>query len=100
MHKDMLIPDITFILDIPADVAIRRMKKEREMEKEEKEIERECRNEPKFESNIDFLKKLRQRYLEMPKILPNENIYIVNGGKSIREVSKNIIDIFDSDISL
>ncbi len=81
MHKDIIIPDIILIFDSPVEVVRERMS-------------RDMRDEHKFESNIEFQKKLRQKYLELPKIFPDEKIIIIDGNKTIPEVEKEIIEIF------
>ncbi len=78
MHQGFLIPDVVFIIDVPVDVAKKRIAKDDE------------RAEQKFEADKDFLEKVRQNYLEMPRLLPQENIVIVDGTKSIKEVSEDI----------
>jgi len=76
-HKGMPIPDITFIIDTPAEIAAERMKKD-------------SRNEHKFENNLNFQRKLRSKYLEMQKYFPDENIIIINGAKTIKEIAEKI----------
>lgn len=86
MHKNMPVPDITFIIDLPADLARKRMKKEgRKMEQ-------------KFEKSIEFQELLRKAYLKMPKILRNEKIFIIDGTKNPEEVFDAIKEIYDREI--
>lgn len=80
MHKDMIIPDLILIFDSPIEVVRERMS-------------RDMRDEHKFESNIEFQEKLRQKYLELPKIFPDEKIIIIDGNKTIKEVEKELIEI-------
>lgn len=82
-HKGMLIPDIIIIIDVPVEVAEKRMRKE-------------IRNENKFEANTEFKDKLRQRYLEMPKVLNGEKIVVIDGTKTIEETGKEIIEILQN----
>lgn len=77
MHSGLPVPDITFFIDVSVEVAIQRMKKD-------------SRNEQKFEKSLEFLEKLRQRYLEMPKLL-NENIIIIDGNRDIETIHKEIM---------
>ena len=75
MHENLPIPDVTFIVDVPAEVAIERMKKD--------EIRQ---TEQKFEKNIEFIKKLRENYLKLKDELKGYNIFIIDGRKSINEI--------------
>lgn len=77
MHSGLPVPDITFFIDVPVQVAIQRMKQD-------------SRNEQKFEKSAEFLEKLKQRYLEMPKLL-NENIIIINGDRDIQTIHQGIL---------
>lgn len=77
MHSGLPVPDITFFIDVPAEVAIQRMKQD-------------SRNEQKFEKSPEFLEKLRQKYLEMPKLL-NENIIIINGNRDVETIHQEIL---------
>lgn len=84
MHKQNFIinqtkPNLVLILDITSDEAIRRLKLSRESPE-------------KFEK-LNFLDKVRSHFLNMKEYFPDENIQIINGMKSIEEVSKNIIEI-------
>lgn len=87
MHSGLIIPDITFIIDVPVDVAIERMK-------------RDLREEHKFEANFDFLEKVRRKHLEIPSLFPNEKIIVIDGNKSIDEVFKEIKKKFHENINL
>jgi len=83
MHSGFLVPDIVFILDVPVEVAVKRMKKD-------------VRKEHKFEANLDFLEKVRHNYLKLPKLLPEEKIFIVDGEGSIGDTTEAVIEIFES----
>lgn len=76
LHKNMLIPNITFILDISPETALQRIQASRErIEKFEKE---------------SFLKDLRENYLKLKDFPPKENIKIINAEKPIEEVFSEI----------
>ncbi len=77
MHSGLPVPDLIIIVDVPAKTAKKRMKKE-------------ARDEQKFEKNLEFMEKLRKKYLEMPKLLPGK-IVIVNGNKSVEKVHQDIM---------
>ena len=72
-NKKFLKPDIAFIMDLKPEIALERIKK---------------RKKEKFE-NIDFMKKLRKKFLELPGIL-GDNIKIVDASKDADEVFGNI----------
>lgn len=73
-HVGMPVPDITFIVDVTPETAFSRMKNE------------QGRSEQKFESNLDFVKKLRANYYLAKEILKDELIIIIDGEKNIEEV--------------
>jgi len=76
LQEDMPVPDAVFLIDTPAEIAAERMKKD-------------SRDEQKFEANLNFQKKVRQKYLELAKLFPNK-IFIVDGTKSVEEISTEI----------
>jgi len=73
MQSNMPFPDVTFIIDTSAETAQERMKQD-------------SRDEHKFEANLNFQKKVREKYLELKSHFPNQNIFIINGSKSIPEI--------------
>lgn len=85
MHSGLPAPDITFIIDLPAEIASERMKKEAE------------RKEHKFEANADFLEKVRQNYLKTKELL-GENIFVINGNRKQEEVFNDIRIIIDREL--
>lgn len=72
-NKDFRKPDTTFILDLPAEMALKRI---RHREKE------------KFEQ-LEFMKKLRKNFLELKKHL-EDNIVIIDASKTKEEVFEGI----------
>lgn len=72
-NKNFLKPDVAFIMDLRPEIALERIKR-REMEK--------------FE-NIDFMRNLRGRFLQLPKIL-KDNIKIIDASKEADEVFEDI----------
>ena len=72
-NKDFLKPDITFILDVEPDVALKRI---------------EYRKKEKFEQ-LGFMKKIRENFLKLPEMLEDQ-IMIVNSNKPIKEVFNQI----------
>ena len=73
VNKWFLKPDLALILDIKPETALERIK---------------TRKKEKFEQ-LGFMKKLRRRFLEMPKLL-NDNIRIIDASKSKEEVFEDI----------
>ena len=74
MHRGLPIPDLVFIVDVPAEVALKRMKKDSVRKTEQK-----------FEKDKEFITQLRKNYIELTK-LPNHHIIIVDGTKSIEQI--------------
>lgn len=74
-NRNMLIPDITFVLDIDAQIAYerRRIESIRDV----------------FERDIEFQKKVRNNYLNLTNIL-NENIIIIDASKDPERVFETI----------
>jgi len=86
MHGQIIVPDITFIVDVPVEVAIERMKKDNNRKEQEQ----------KFESNIEFNRKLRQCYLDLPKKMPYRKIILINAVPSPEDIfEKQIKPVFD-----
>jgi len=78
MHKGILIPDLTIIIDVPAKLALERMN--RDAGRDFKEV---------FEK-ISFQEELRKNYLELPKAMPEERIVIIDGRGVENEVFKKV----------
>jgi dTMP kinase len=83
MHKGMPVPDFVFIIDAASEIAVDRMNKDLN-----------TRNKHKFEKDKEFLEKVRQNYLKMPQIFPEEKIIILDGSKSIEEIFQDIKKYF------
>ena len=75
LHKGVVAPDLTLIIDIPVEVA--HYRQERDPARKYKEV---------FEKDGEFQSRLRQNFLDLPRILPAERIVIVNGNRSQDEV--------------
>jgi len=73
LNKEFLKPEITFIMDIKPETALERIKN---------------REKEKFE-NIEFMIKLRSRFLDLPRLL-TDNIKIIDASKSKEDVFKDI----------
>ncbi len=72
LHRYVLKPDITFILDIPIA-----------------EFRNRAQDKDDVFENVAFQEKLRAAYLELPKILA-EDIAVLDGTKSIEEIHSQI----------
>lgn len=82
LQNNIIDPDITFIIDLPAKIAQLRMKKELN------------RTEHKFEANIEFLEKVRQNYLKLSKVFKNNKIFVINGDQPREKITQQIIKIY------
>lgn len=74
MHKGVLIPDLAIIVDVPAEIALKRIAED--SNRPHKEV---------FEQK-DFQEELRRNFLNLPAALPDENIIVIDGNKPITEV--------------
>ena len=72
-------PDLTFILDVPAEVSIARVK--RRVTDLPDRMEQE---------NVDFYKKVREGYLLLARSLP-ERFHVVDGTRELRENQEDIL---------
>jgi dTMP kinase len=75
MHKGLIIPDVTFIIDVPAELAVKRIKKDSIRQEEQK-----------FEKNLEFMQELRTNYLDIPNKIPNRNFIIIDARSGIDEI--------------
>ncbi len=73
-------PDATIIVDVPAEESVKRQQ------------ERDGGKSSIIFENPEFQSKIRQRYIDLEEIL-DENIYIVDGTRSIEEVHEDIVKI-------
>ena len=74
LERFAVLPDVTFLLDIPAEVSLERIGK--------------SRFEVTLYEKLDKLRKVRKNYLELARMYPN--IVIIDGTKPIEEVHKEI----------
>lgn len=73
-------PDVTIIIDVPAEESIKR------------QMDRDGGESSIIFENLEFQKGIRKRYVELEEIL-DENIYIIDGNRSIEEVHKDILEV-------
>ncbi|MDO8427786.1 MAG: dTMP kinase [Candidatus Diapherotrites archaeon] len=76
LHKNMLVPDLVLLLDVDPETALQRIKTDRT------QID-------KFEQ-LEFLTELRENYLKLKTLLPNEHIAVIDANSSIETVLESI----------
>tara|TARA_Y100000310_G_C20564756_1_gene754905 strand:- start:395 stop:1003 length:609 start_codon:yes stop_codon:yes gene_type:complete len=79
LHTGFPIPDFVFIVDVDLDKASERMKKDQIRDVEHK-----------FEKNRDFQGKVKENYLKLIDLLPEENIIVLDGNKTIEEIFEDV----------
>lgn len=82
-NKEFLKPDIAFIMDIKPEIALDRIR---------------SRKKEKFEQ-LEFMKRLREKFLELPEIL-EDNIKVIDSSKSQKEIFEEIIREIENVLSL
>ncbi len=84
-YDNILIPDITFIFDVSRENIEKRLAK-RWWEKE-------------FFENLDFLEKVKNKYLESAqKLKETRKIYIIDANKGIEEVFEEVVSILEGEM--
>jgi len=78
-HYGLLIPDLAIVLDITPEEYAERATKERGTHVEI------------FDQNKEFIARVREIYLQMPKLLPDENIKIISAMPTFEEVHQQVI---------
>ena len=73
-NKPFRKPDIAFILDVEPSIALKRIS---------------YREKEKFEQ-LHFMKKIRENFLKLPKLL-DDNIKIINSSESLKNVFEDVI---------
>jgi dTMP kinase len=84
LNSKFLLPDAIFIIDVPVEVSIGRIKASRfrfELFEERKKLE-----------------KIRKNFLELSK--EYKNCFVINGNRSIEEVHKEIVKIVEEKLKL
>lgn len=97
MNEICRVPDIVFLVDVPVEVALERIRK-RAAEGGRDEEGREV-----FERKKDFLEDLRANYLALSSELPEEEgkrMYVIDGNKPEGEVLQEIIGYLRKVINL
>ncbi len=83
-HEGLPVPDLTFIVDVPASVAAQRMASDNRASLH------------KFEANIDFLEAVRTQFRRMPSALPQERIIIIDGAHNTEDVFAQVRRAFEN----
>jgi len=78
LHEGILMPDLTFILDIDPGLSMQRL-----------------RSEEKFEK-IEFQKKVREKYLELSKQYPNT--YLIQTGGTRMQTHQEMLDVLQKQL--
>ncbi len=81
ISKHIIRPDITFILDIDPKIAIER-------------ITSRGKSTTSYE-NVEFLKKVRENFLKLKEIFPNDNIIYINGEEKPEKILNKILNIIE-----
>lgn len=81
-HKGMPVPDLVFLIDVPVEIAAERMAKQKDG------------REAKFESDLDFQRKLRDNYLALKAKFIMEPYHIINGAQPVEKVHEEIKKIY------
>ncbi len=81
-----ILPDLTFLIDIPVEEGLKRIKRERKTDRIEQE-------------DLEFHKKLREGFLEIARKNP-ERIVVIDGTKNQDEIFQKILQILRERTSL
>ncbi len=82
INKHARRPDATIIVDVPAEESVKRQEK------------RDGGKSSVIFENLDFQSKIRERYINLEEML-NEDIYVVDGLRSKKEVHRDIIKVVE-----
>ncbi|MFP3284195.1 MAG: dTMP kinase [Candidatus Nanopusillus acidilobi] len=81
ISKYIIKPDITFVLDIDPKIAMER-------------INSRGKSITSYE-NIEFLKKVRENFLKLKEIFPEDNIIYINGEEKPEDILNKILNIIE-----
>jgi len=81
ISKYIIKPDITFVLDIDPKIAMER-------------INSRGKSITSYE-NIEFLKKVRENFLRLKEIFPEDNIIYINGEEKPEDILNKILNIIE-----
>ncbi len=75
LNEKFRIPDLTFIIDVPAEVAMERIKSSR-------------KGKPEFFEDVDKFKGIRANYLKLKDQFPN--VHVIDGNRPIEAVAADV----------
>jgi len=81
ISKYIIRPDITFILDVDPKIAVER-------------VNLRGKNITSYE-NIEFLRKVRENFLKLKEIFPEDNIIYIDGEEKPEEILNKILNIIE-----
>lgn len=84
VQKNLLVPDLTIIIDVPGEEAYNRIKAKRKT--------------TKFEEP-EFLERVRQNFLALKKLLPKENIAVIKSEGTKEQVFEKVRKLLDKHFS-
>ncbi|MFA6269327.1 MAG: dTMP kinase [archaeon] len=87
LNKPLLAPDLALILDVEPTEAVRRMNSD--------QTDAEKRKQTDNFRQLDFVTNLRKYFLQVPKLLSEENIQIIDANKPIGDVFAQIKPLLD-----
>lgn len=82
LNAPLLAPDVAFILDVDPQESVRRMNSDK-TDAEKRKVTDNFRQ-------LDFVTSLRKYFLQVPSLLPNENIHIIDANLPIPDVFEKI----------
>ncbi|MFA6064817.1 MAG: dTMP kinase [archaeon] len=87
LNKSLLAPNLALILDVEPAEAIRRISSDK--------TEEEKRKQSDNFRQMEFVSSLRNYFLQVPSLLPNENIHIIDANKPVLDVFSQIKPLLD-----
>jgi dTMP kinase len=84
-HMNFLSPNLALILDVTPENSFRRINSEKSEKRKDSDKFRE----------LEFISSLREYFLKLPTLLPNENIAIIDANKNISDVFSQIVPLVD-----
>jgi len=86
-HKGLPVPDITFVIDLDPEIAKERMEQD------------DIRGaEQKFETDLEFIRKIRENYYKAKELLVDENIIIIDGSRDVESVFEDVVKNFEKHV--
>ena len=83
MHDGLPIPDITFVFDVSSETAKKRMGSD------------EGRKKHKFEKDQAFLERVRNNFKDLPNVLSEEKVFVIDANRGVEEIFSDVKAIFE-----